>query len=224
MMLSPVRAIMRRSAAILIVLAFGACGTTGHSGPDGGGGSGVAGNSGGGNGGSGGAAGTSGGAGVVGGGGRGGAAGAVAGRGGGGGAGGCAPNQVWCPGCEPGTGACYAGGCPGISCPPPDGGNPSGESCHGGVSCAGDAACGLDCMGNIGNVSGLQGPGINCSCASGSYSCRVIWEGTSGAEPPLCPSNPQGGSCSQRCNLCRTSASLDTGYCFCSAKLSWVCS
>ena len=26
------------------------------------------------------------------------------GRGGGGGTGGCAPNQVWCPGCEPGTG------------------------------------------------------------------------------------------------------------------------
>ena len=26
------------------------------------------------------------------------------------------------PGCEPGTGACYAGGCPGVACPPPDGG------------------------------------------------------------------------------------------------------
>ncbi len=36
--------------------------------------------------------------------------------------GGCAPNQVWCPGCEPGTGACYVGGCPGAACPPLDGG------------------------------------------------------------------------------------------------------
>jgi hypothetical protein len=55
-------------------------------------------------------------------GGSGGAAGSAGGQSGGGGTGGCAPNQVWCPGCEPGTGACYSGGCPGIACPPVDGG------------------------------------------------------------------------------------------------------
>jgi len=191
---------MRRGAAFLLLLATGACGSTVGSGPDGGG------------------------SGSVGSHGSGGAGGSTGGRGGGGGTGGCAPNQIWCPGCEPGTGACYVGGCPGVSCPPPDAGDSGAESCRGGMSCAGSASCGLDCMGNRGNVSGLQGPGISCSCQSGSYSCRVIWEGTSGAPPPLCPSNPQGGTCSQRCNLCRTSAAADTGYCFCSADLSWVCS
>lgn len=31
---------------------------------------------------------------------------------------------MWCPGCTPGTGACYVGGCPAVACPPPDGGVP----------------------------------------------------------------------------------------------------
>src|SRR4051812_42008401 len=101
MMLALVRAIMRWSA-LLILLAVGACGSTAKPGPDGGGGS----NAGG----------------ATGGGGRGGSAGSAGGQSGRGGTGGCAPNQVWCPGCEPGTGACYSGGCPGVACPPPDGG------------------------------------------------------------------------------------------------------
>src|SRR5713101_4764631 len=52
------------------------------------------------------------------------------GRGGSGGAGGqgggvacgasvCAAGQICCPGCEPGTGTCYVGGCPGSACPQP---------------------------------------------------------------------------------------------------------
>src|SRR6185436_21011034 len=59
--------------------------------------------------------------------------------------GGCAPNQVWCPGCEPGTGACYVGGCPGGACPPLDGGA-GGASGSGGAAgtggTGGSALCG----------------------------------------------------------------------------------
>ena len=86
------RAMMRWSIGLLLVLAVGACGSTAKPGPDGGGGSNA-----------GGAGGTTGGGGR---GGGGGAAGSAGGQSGGGGTGGCAPNQVWCPGCEPGTGAC----------------------------------------------------------------------------------------------------------------------
>jgi hypothetical protein len=106
----------------------GSAGTTGGAGTTGSAGTtGVAGTTGG--------AGTTGSAGVTGTAGRGGvggsagsmgAGGAVAGAGGksgAGGMGGCPPNQIWCPGCTPGTGMCYAGGCPGGACPPPDGGS-----------------------------------------------------------------------------------------------------
>jgi hypothetical protein len=41
--------------------------------------------------------------------------------GGTGGTGQCPSGQIWCPGCTPGTGIC-ATGCPGIACPPIDGG------------------------------------------------------------------------------------------------------
>ena len=129
------RAIMRQSVGLLLLLAVGACGSVAPSGQDGGGGSG--------------AGGTGGGAGSGGrGGGSGGAAGSV-GSGGGGGTGGCAPNQVWCPGCEPGTGACYVGGCPGGACPPLDGGA-GGASGSGGATGAGgtspcQAVLALDC-------------------------------------------------------------------------------
>src|SRR6185436_20250222 len=106
---APVRAMMRWGVPFLLLsLAVGACGSTAKPGPDGGGGSNAAG-----------AGGTTGGGGR--GAGSGGAAGSVGGQSGGG-TGGCPPNQVWCPGCEPGTGACYSGGCPGVACPPPDGG------------------------------------------------------------------------------------------------------
>jgi hypothetical protein len=33
----------------------------------------------------------------------------------------CPEGQIWCAGCTPGTGACYAGGCPGAACPQLDG-------------------------------------------------------------------------------------------------------
>ncbi len=201
------RSIMGRRVALLLLLLAAACGSTAQPGLDGGGGLGGGGTGGGG---SGGGAGTGG---------------AAGGRAGNGGAGGCAPNQVWCPGCEPGTGACYVGGCPGAACPPPDAGVPPAQLCHGGASCSAGTSCGLDCMGNVGNVSGLTGPGINCSCANGAYSCRVVWEGTAGLSPGLCSTSaPQGTSCSSRCNLCRVSAVPNSGDCFCSADLVWVCS
>jgi hypothetical protein len=31
----------------------------------------------------------------------------------------CSAGQICCPGCEPGTGTCLMGGCPGSACPPP---------------------------------------------------------------------------------------------------------
>ena len=121
---------MRQSVGLLLVLAVGACGSVAPSGQDGGGGSGA--------GGTGGSAGNAGSGGAGRGGGSGGAAGSV-GSGGGGGTGGCAPNQIWCPGCEPGTGACYVGGCPGGACPPLDGGA-GGASGSGGASGTGGAS------------------------------------------------------------------------------------
>ena len=142
---APVRAIMRWSVALLMLLAVGACGSTAKPGPDGGGGSNA-----------GGAGGTTGGGGR--GGGSGGAAGAVGGQSGGGGTGGCAPNQVWCPGCEPGTGTCYAGGCPGVACPPPDGG--AGASGSGGVSGSGGT-------GGRGGTTGSGGRGGDGGGAGG---------------------------------------------------------
>jgi len=80
-------------------------------------------------------------------------------------------------------------------------------------------------MGHTTNVVGLSGPGITCSCENGAYGCRVVWEGTLGSSPGLCASTSlQGTSCATRCNLCRISADLNSGYCFCSADLVWVCS
>ena len=48
---------------------------------------------------------------------------------------GCAANQVWCAGCEPGTGACYTGGCPGVFCPPSDAGRCGARACTGSELC-----------------------------------------------------------------------------------------
>jgi hypothetical protein len=45
-------------------------------------------------------------------------------------AGPCPAGQMWCPGCTPGSGSCFAGGCPAVACPPPDAGTidaPSGS-------------------------------------------------------------------------------------------------
>lgn len=49
----------------------------------------------------------------------------------------CAPGQVCCPGCEPGTGSCSVGGCPGFACPQDaGGGTPCGDNvCPAGQSC-----------------------------------------------------------------------------------------
>ena len=92
---APVRAMMRWSVPLLLRRwRLERVDRRPKPGPDGGGGSNAAG-----------AGGTTGGGGR--GGGSGGAAGSEGGQSGGGGTGGCAPNQVWCPGCEPGTGACY---------------------------------------------------------------------------------------------------------------------
>jgi hypothetical protein len=100
----------------------------------------------------------------------------------------------------------------------------SAQSCHGDLACSGSSSCGLDCTGHTGNVSGIQGPGINCSCANGSYSCRVVWEGTGGSSPAPCPANPQGTSCANPCALCQISEAANSGNCFCSADRVWICS
>jgi len=103
-----------------------------------------------------------------------------------------------------------------------NGGNTMTGTCLGDLSCAAGQSCGLDCMGNTGNVSGLAGPGITCSCSNGSYVCRVIYEGTAGSVPPTCPA---GSTCSPRCNVCQIPAAgnTKTRTCFCSADLVWIC-
>jgi len=102
------------------------------------------------------------------------------------------------------------------------GGNTPAGMCRGGLLCAAGQSCGLDCMGNTGNVSGLAGPGITCSCSNGSYLCRVVYEGTAGSVPGACPA---GSTCSSRCNVCQVPAdgNMKTRTCFCSADLVWVC-
>src|SRR5262245_51906247 len=160
----PVGTIMRRSIGLLLLVAVGACGSTATPGPDGGGGS------------------SAGGAGgITGAGGRGGGSGGAAGSAGGrGGAGACAPNQVWCPGCEPGTGACYPGGCPGIACPPPDGG-------AGGASGSGGSG------GTSGGFGGTGGSGLCGSRACTSSELCV--HPSCGGAPPQCIALPDGGQC-----------------------------
>lgn len=101
-----------------------------------------------------------------------------------------------------------------------DGGNTTPATCHGGLTCGAGQSCGLDCMGNTGNVTGLAGPGINCSCSNGSYSCRVIYEGTAGSVPPACPA---GSACTNRCTVCQSTSDAGARTCFCSADLVWVC-
>jgi hypothetical protein len=107
--------------------------------------------------------------------------------------------------------------------PSPDAGNMTGQGCHGGAACVAGSSCGLDCAGQAVDVSGLRGAGIICNCVSGSYSCRVVWEGTGTQLPAFCPMSPQGTSCANRCNICRINADASSA-CFCSADLTWVCS
>jgi hypothetical protein len=137
-----------------LLLAIGACGSSAQPNPD--------------------AAGGSGGTGTGGGAGSGGAAGSSGGRGGSGGAGVCAPNQVWCPGCEPGTGACYVGGCPGGACPPLDAGSGGGASGSGGAGGTGGAA-----------VCGAR------ACTSSELCVHPSCGGTA----PPCNPVPDGGQC-----------------------------
>jgi hypothetical protein len=178
-------ATMRRSVSLLFLLAVGACGSTAQTGPDGGGGS------------NGGGAG-----GITGGGGRGGGAGAVGGQSGGGGTGGCAPNQIWCPGCEPGTGACYVGGCPGIACLP-DGGagtvgsgglsGTGGTGGRGGTTGSGGRVGSAGGAGHGGSGGGAAGAGgaAACGCTSGEICVRPSCGGTALA----CIAVPDGGLC-----------------------------
>ena len=169
----PVRAMMRwRVPLFLFLLAGGACGSTANPHPDGGGGSNA-----------GGAGGTTGN------GGRGGAAGSAGGQSGGGGTGGCAPNQVWCPGCEPGTGACYSGGCPGVACPPPAGGA--------GASGSGGGVSGSSGAGGRGGTSGGSG-GTSGSALCGARACtssELCVRPSCGGTAPRCNPLPDGGQC-----------------------------
>jgi hypothetical protein len=188
----PVRAIMRRSV-VLFLLLVGACGPTAKPGPDGDGGSSA-----------GGAGGGTGGGGRGGGSGSGGAAGSEGGRGGGSGAGGCAPNQVWCPGCEPGTGACYSGGCPGAACPPPDGGAGAsgsggasgGTGGRGGTTGSGGAsgAFGTGGRGGAGGGSGGTGGSVLCG-ARACTSSELCVRPSCGGAAPRCNPVPDGGQC-----------------------------
>jgi hypothetical protein len=93
---------MRAYSVALLGFAVVGCGSVTPLGTDGGGGGAGGTASGGGGAGTGGIAGAAGGA---------------------GGSSLCPPNQVWCPGCAPGTGMCSTGGCPGVACPPPDAGS-----------------------------------------------------------------------------------------------------
>jgi hypothetical protein len=104
---------MRAHGVALLGLAILGCGSITPLGADGGGGAAAGGNGSGGGSAAGGSGGT----------GTGGIAGAMGGAGGGGGSSLCPPNQIWCPGCTPGTGMCSPGGCPGVACPPVDAGS-----------------------------------------------------------------------------------------------------
>jgi hypothetical protein len=189
-----VRAIMRPNATLLLLLAVGACGSTAQPGQDGGGGASA--------GGSGGGAGSGGR-----GGGSSGAAGSVGGRGGGGGTGGCAPNQVWCPGCEAGTGACYVGGCPGVACPPADGGAGGAAGMGGGPGRGGAGGRGgTTGSGGFGGASGSGGRGgrgggsggTGGSALCGSRACtssELCVRPSCGGTAPRCNPLPDGGQC-----------------------------
>ena len=211
---APVRAIMRWSVALLMLLAVGACGSTAKPGPDGGGGSNA-----------GGAGGTTGGGGR----GGGGAAGSVGGQSGGGGTGGCAPNQVWCPGCEPGTGACSIGGCPGFACPPPDGGAGRGGSGGGAGGTGGATVCGTRActIGEICVRPSCGGTALPCipvpdggQCPSGyTYRSFCANVGTApgpgpGCEPPPCtPPAPYCFTVPASCGTTVTCSCLPANVC-----------
>ncbi len=140
-----------------------------------------------------------------------GAGGGVAGRGGGGGTGGCAPNQVWCPGCEPGTGACYVGGCPGAACPPLDGGIAGASGSGGGAGTGG--------VSGRGGSSGLGGRGGSAGASAG----RGGGSGAGGlcGSGPACMEGQQccNGSCADlsndpfNCGGCGTACGGATPHC-----------
>ena len=138
---------MRAYSVALLSFAIVGCGAVTPLATDGGGG-GAGGTNGGG---AGGTASGSGGAGT------GGSAGAAGGAGGSSSL--CPPNQVWCPGCTPGTGMCSTGGCPGFACPPPDAG-----SLDAGSGCA-TATTAAACDTRTGCHSVFFDP-QTCGCAS----------------------------------------------------------
>ena len=101
--------------------------------------------------------------------------------------GGCAPNQVWCPGCEPGTGACYSGGCPGSACPPPDGG--AGASGAGGTTGSAGTS-------GRGGTTGAGGTGGAASCGDRACtSSEICVHPSCGGTAPRCNPVPDGGQC-----------------------------
>ena len=103
------------------------------------------------------------------------------------------------------------------------GGNITPATCHDGLVCGAGQSCAFDCVGNTTNVTGVSGPFISCSCASGAYACRVTYEGTAGSAPPGCPANPQGSACNTRCAVCAIGSDAAAHTCFCSKDLLWVC-
>ena len=94
-----------------------------------------------------------------------------------GGAGACAPGQVWCPGCTPGTGACYSGGCPGIACPAACDQVTTVEECDARSDChsvfTDPGTCGCASIGCCAHFSGCA-PGDHGQCRQPSgLACRI---------------------------------------------------
>ena len=170
---------MRAHGIALLGLAIVGCGTITPPGADGDGGA-----AGGKNGGVGGSA--AGGSGDT---GAGGITGAMGGAGGGGGSSLCPPNQIWCPGCTPGSGMCSPGGCPGVACPPPDAGSldASGPCSTAATAAACDARAGCHSVFFDPNTCGCAALGC-CAhfskCAEGAQAiCKNTGLGCTIAQP-----------------------------------------
>jgi hypothetical protein len=114
--------------------------------------------------------------------GRGGGAGEAGAAGGAGGAGQCAPGRVWCPGCTPGTGACYVGGCPGAACPP-----------DGGTGDAATSTCAevttLEACDQRTDCHAVFVDQRNCRCAS--LGCCARFSGCADGDRATCTGQPQ---------------------------------
>jgi hypothetical protein len=102
-----------------------------------------------------------------------------------GGNGGCASGKIYCPGCEPGTGQCFAGGCPAAACSPcsqaiTDEACDAMPTCHsvfvdrGLCACASPGCCAQFLRCADGPTADCKGADVNCEvqtpyCEAPSY-------------------------------------------------------